>query len=197
MSKQMTPITEAELRSAVRRHLASLDHGQGARLAEELSVEHGAARVDLALIGETIDAFELKSDLDNFGRLHNQIHAYNRVFDHITIVTGVQLSAAALEHMPSWWGVMEATKTPDGTVMVAAVREAAPNPSQEPMSVAMLLWRDEAVEELEALTGEPVPKRSTRPQLHARLVEALSFSQLRSSVAKRLRERGPATAATK
>jgi hypothetical protein len=197
MTQSTDPITEAELRAAVRSHLEVLGRGRGTRLSEELQIEHGAARVDLVVIGDTIEAFELKSDLDNFSRLHNQIHAYNRVFDRITIVTGAQFSAAALAHMPPWWGVMAATKEQDGAVAVSALRGAAPNPSQEPMSVAMLLWRNEAMEELEACTGEPAPKRATRLQLHERLTEALSLTQLRNSVARRLREREKSTATMK
>jgi hypothetical protein len=190
-------ITEAELRGAVRRLLEGVVDGRDARIAEELQIEQGAARVDLAIIGDLLEAFELKSDLDNFGRLHNQIHAYNRVFDRITIVTGAQFSMAALTLMPSWWGVMQATRGPDESIEISVLRGATPNLTQEARSVAMFLWRNEAIEVLEAQTGERTPRRATRLQLHERLAEALSLSELRRTVTRQLLQREKTTTATK
>src|SRR5258708_893703 len=99
------PITEAELRHCVHSALTARAEAQGARVFQELQIEHGAARVDLALVSDRLEAFELKSDLDTLGRLHNQIHAYNRFFDRITLVTGPVFSEVARSILPGWWGI--------------------------------------------------------------------------------------------
>ena len=183
------PITERELRDHLRACLVVAAQGLDCRVVEELSIEQGSARVDLAVIGDTLEAYEIKSDLDDFGRLHNQIHAYNRVFDRITIVTGPQYVPAALELMPSWWGVIEAHRQDDGSLEFVARREAVPNLAQDARSVAMFLWRDEAIEVLESQTGASTPKRATRTQLHSWLAQSLSLAQLRRSVTRRLLDR--------
>jgi hypothetical protein len=118
--------------------------------------------------------------------LHNQIHAYNRVFDRITIVTGPMFSDAAVELTPKWWGVSVARRTTDGRLETQVLRSASVNTRQDPHSVAMLLWRDEAIEALASETGEAIHRRATRRQLHDRLASVLSFSTLRSYVTSRL-----------
>lgn len=187
------PITERELREHVRAELSSHVAASGGRLYEELAIEQGAARVDLAVVSDLLEAFELKSDLDDFGRLHNQIHAYNRVFDRITIVTGPKCSDAAVELMPKWWGVSVARRATDGRLVTQVLRSASVNTRQDPHSVAMLLWRDEAIEALESETGEVMHKRATRRQLHDRLATALSFAALRTYVTSRLLARDSTT----
>lgn len=180
------PISEKELRAHVREMLVARATTEGARMFEELQIEHGAARVDLALVGAELQAFELKSDFDNFSRMHNQIHAYNRVFDRITIVTGAVHAQAALSVVPSWWGVTCVSRTSSGSLSSQTLREAAHHNRQEPLSLAMLLWREEAAGALLAQAGKKVAKRATRPQLQSQLASALSLEVLRGIVSQAL-----------
>lgn len=181
------PITETELRVFVRDRLRVAS--PGARMFEELGIERGAARVDLALVGEGLEAFELKSDLDDFGRLHNQIHAYNRVFDRITLVTGAALSGAALDVMPRWWGIWSVRRLKNGGLSLKKVRPAADNPRQETRSLATLLWRDEAAAVLVTETGATPPKRASRAQLCESIGEHIELHSLRRHVARSLANR--------
>ena len=84
----MAPITEPELRSRLKEWLSPRMRGGGVRMFEEFGVERGAARIDLAVVARQLEAYELKSDLDTFSRMHNQIHAYNRVFDRLWLEIG-------------------------------------------------------------------------------------------------------------
>lgn len=186
MHAAIAPITEAELRAFVRESLSARASKPGVRLFEELGIEGGAARVDLALVADGLEAFELKSDLDNFGRLHNQIHAYNRVFDRITIVTGESLGSAALEVMPRWWGIWAVRRLKSGKLALRKVRDAVENPRQETRSLATLLWRDEAAQVLLDETGEAPPKRASHGQLCEWIAERVQLSSLRPHVARRL-----------
>lgn len=190
------PITEPELRAFVRAQLDAQVKELGGRVFEELGLERGAARVDLALVSDLIEAFELKSDLDNFGRLHNQIHAYNRVFDRITMVTGAALSAAAMEVMPSWWGIWAVRREPSGELALERLREPMAHTHQELRSLAEFLWRDEAMSLLLDEGGAP-SKRANRAELCEQIAARVELATLRRRVASRLIERQDAAAAAK
>lgn len=184
------PVTEIQLRQFLRRLLQARASKEDGRVYEEMVIEQGAARVDLVLVkAARLEAFEIKSDLDDFGRLHNQIHAYNRLFDRITMVCGPALAGAALEVLPPWWGVM--VFSPDSTNKLAAktLRAAGKNPLQERRSLAMLLWREEAHEVLVKHTGQPAAKRSTRRQLQDALAQSTDLSTLRRWVIQGLLQR--------
>jgi hypothetical protein len=186
MHAALQPITEPELRAFIRERLNERASAPGARMFEELGIERGSARVDLALVDEGLEAFELKSDLDDFGRLHNQIHAYNRVFDRITLVTGAMLSSAALDVMPRWWGIWAVRRLKNGNLSLKRVRDAADNPRQEIRSLATLLWREEAAAVLLDETGESPSKRASRAQLCESIAEQVQLQSLRRQVARRL-----------
>ena len=181
-------LTEPDLRVALRVHLGD-KMADDACLVEELSIEGGAARVDVAVIGSRLEAFEIKSDRDSFARLHNQIHAYNRTFDRITLVTGPAFAAAALEVMPSWWGVLAGARGDDGVPVFQCLRAARDNPRQEARSLAMFLWREEAAAALENRAGRPVAQRRTRSELQAALAQMLEVDELRAYVTRCLRQR--------
>jgi len=190
----MLPITESELRQLVRVALSTEAIKIGAHVCEELGVERGAARVDLALIGAQMEGYELKSDFDSLGRMHNQIHAYNRVFDKITLVTGPVFAAAAEELMPRWWGLMIAQRNEEGIAYLTERRAPTRNTTQDPYSLAMLLWKEEALSVLTAAQVKSSPKAS-RAQLCDQLVETLPLERLRESVARCLTERLSASVA--
>jgi hypothetical protein len=190
MHKSSAPVSELELRDLVRAHLDIRAQVLGQRVYEELAVERGSARVDLALAGEELEAFELKSDFDNFGRLHNQIHAYNRVFDRITIITGTSLLEAVLEVMPAWWGIWIVRRLEDGALVMEQLRQAGVNPSQDIRSLASMLWREEAVSLLEHEVGAQ-PKKASRAALCETIVQTFDLATLRRHVARRLVERRP------
>lgn len=183
MHAASTPISESELRSFIRERLTERVSLEGARMFEELGIERGAARVDLAVVHEGLEAFELKSDFDDFGRLHNQIHAYNRVFDRITLVTGSKLSDLALDVMPRWWGIWSVRRLKNGKLMLKKVRNAAANPGQDSHSLATLLWREEAAAVLQEETGEWPSKRASRAQLCNSLATKVQLPSLRRQVA--------------
>lgn len=193
MDSNTARITEAELRAGIKEMLAVRAEKEGARLYEELSIEKGVSRIDLALVGDRMEGFELKSDYDNFSRLHNQIHAYNRVFDRITIVTGSVSSEGALNVLPKWWGVVLAERDGVG-LKFKELRPACDNALQDPYSVATLLWRDEAIALLKESSSR-VPSKASSTQLYALMADNLPLEQIRTGVARLLLERGePVTA---
>lgn len=188
----MPPITEAELRARLRLWLSPYV-STGARVYEELGVERGAARIDLALIARGLEAYELKSDLDDFSRMHNQIHAYNRVFDRLWIVIGSSHVQTVLSIVPRWWGILVGQRTPSLSVEFEELRPAVENPYQDPASLASLLWRDEAIQVMRDHGLKPAG-RANRTQLSHLLADGLDLTALRDCVARCLLNRTVVTA---
>ncbi|HVZ17822.1 MAG TPA: sce7726 family protein [Terriglobales bacterium] len=190
MNPAVNCITEIQLRDALRAYLAtSLSGAVTGRIVEELGVECGTARIDVALITDRLLGFEIKSDLDTFDRLSNQVHAYNRVFDEITLVTGPALLDEAVRLLPSWWGVMVAECRPEGRTELSVVRAAEKNPIQEALSIAMLLWKPEALDALADHIGRHVPARWASAKVHAALAEVVPLQSLQRLVATKLTAR--------
>jgi hypothetical protein len=121
-----------------------------ALLVPEFAILRGASRIDLALIGDVIDGWEVKGDLDDESRLPRQVLAYNRIFDRVTLVASPRSAARCERLVPTWWGLSIATHGDIDTV-----REPGQNQSCEPAEIADLLWRDELVAAHLAVTGRP------------------------------------------
>ena len=155
-----------------------------ARLIPELGIEHGSARVDLAVVDESLDGFEIKSSRDDLRRLPGQMAAYGQVFDRMTIVLGAAHLEAARDSLPTWWGLMVAESS---TALICSERAALPNPMVDPHALAGLLWRTE----LEEALGPGVGRRGaqTAQALRSRLVSEVSIDELRGLVRDRLRNR--------
>lgn len=159
------------------------------RIIDELGLDHGAARVDVALVNGILHGFEIKSERDTLNRLPGQMPIYNSVLDRVTLVTCARHAEAVLQAVPSWWGVKVAEVGPRGGTWFHSLQRPRNNPSLQPLAIARLLWRDEALMLLEqigearGLVGKP------RATLYARLAEAAPLKLLRSYVRERLKKR--------
>jgi hypothetical protein len=183
-----SPITETAIRSALVERLRA-DRTPGHVLIEELGIENGAARVDLAVAGGLLEGFEIKSDLDTLDRLARQMHAYHRVFDTVTLVTTASYLEQAEQLLPRWWGLWEARPREDGAIGIEVRRQPTPHAHQDPQSLAALLWRDEAYEFLVEKRGPIIKARAPRHAIYQALAMQLSVDQIRERVIDTLRIR--------
>lgn len=188
MSSISAAVSEADLRGAMRRALGARAAVECGRVCEEFAVEGGAARIDLVVVADQLEGFELKSDHDSFRRLAEQMHTYNRVFDRVTLVTGSAFEEAARALMPRWWGLVVARHDALRGLELTYQRQALPNPAQDAHSLAMLLWREEAMEVLAQANDHP-PSRASRAVLHERLAALVPLPQLRAYVLQCLHAR--------
>jgi hypothetical protein len=188
MAARPDRLTEREIRAVA---LATLAETMvpGQLLVEELGVEHGGARVDLARIGAGLEGFELKSDFDTLDRLAHQMHAYHGVFDTLTLVSTDTFLVQAEKLLPAWWGLWRVARTSTCTLALEVVRKASVNPRQDPRSVVALLWRDEAALLLEKLSGTRMPANASRARLYDVLVDGTAADTLRREVVAALLER--------
>lgn len=159
------------IRTALRIYLSKLHaRDRKLRIVEEFGVEHGAARVDVAVVNGILHGYEIKSDRDTLSRLPEQMDAYNAVFDQVTLIVGKQHIYEAINLVPDWWGILIAKVAPDSSVRFTRIREAQENIGQCNLSIARLLWRGEALRILEEV-GQAVGLRS-KPR--ERIYEKLS-----------------------
>lgn len=183
-------MNDAQLRSAVRERLLRKYGGRpDTLLVEELGLRHGASRVDLALVNGCLEGFELKSDRDRLTRLARQADVYGTVLDRVTLVAGQRHVAHAFDLIPAWWGVVCVTRAKGDALRMILVRPAQENPGVDPLALAKLLWREEALRALArrgAAAGFLSARRST---LYERLSTILTLVELKGLVRSTLRGR--------
>lgn len=119
------------------------------RIIEELGIQHGIARIDIAVVNGTMHGYEIKSDQDTLKRLPEQMDIFNSVFDKMTLVVGKNHLYEAINMVPDWWGIMIAKVNVNGSVAFSRIRRTDFNKTQNSVSVAKLLWREEALRILE------------------------------------------------
>ena len=71
------------IREALRIKIQDDHKTDPALIIEELGVNHGSARADIAAVNGILHCYEIKSDRDTLLRLPGQIKAYNAVFDQV------------------------------------------------------------------------------------------------------------------
>ena len=144
--KNIVPTNDLIIRSALKKDLLNC-HAQDekVRIIEELGIQHGTARVDIAIINGIMHGYEIKSDLDTLQRLPEQMDVFNSVFDKMTLVVGKNHLYQAINMVPEWWGIIIAKINNNGSVILNVIREEEFNKNQDNVSVASLLWREEAL----------------------------------------------------
>lgn len=149
-SKNFQFTNDKLIRTALKEKL-EIEHRNDSRLKiiEELGVSHGTARVDIAVVNGVIHGYEIKSDMDTLQRLPEQMNIYNSVFTQMTLVVGKNHLYEAINIIPDWWGVTVAKLDTNGSVVFNCIRKAGNNLNQDSVSMARLLWKDEALELLE------------------------------------------------
>jgi hypothetical protein len=158
-------------------------------ILHEVGLCQGAVRVDLAVVNGSFNGYEIKSEADTLARLPGQRAVYSRTLDFVTIVTCDKHTKAARQAVPRWWGIWSALSTEQGLAL-REIRTPSRNPRLDARAVAELLWREEALEELEKLGAANGLRSKPRPVLWERLSSELPIDELRAIVRRRLKTRG-------
>ncbi len=157
-------------------------------IVDELGVEEGSFRVDVAVVNGSLHGYEIKSAIDTLVRLPGQLASYGRVFELMTLVASRRHADAASGLVPSWWGVVIADAE-DEAVVLTEERAPSPNPSVDPYAVAQLLWRDEALELLKERGLARGLRSKPRRELWVALAVGVERDDLCAVVRERLRRR--------
>lgn len=183
-------IKDEDLRAiALRRLFLRAQQCTDTLVLQELGLAHGASRVDIAVINGHIRGVEIKAEADTLDRLPRQVLAYGLVVDHATLLASERHLPAALELLPSWWGVICARRVANGSIVFRRLREERVNRETDAVSLARLMWRDEVHAVLSGMGCEPRLLREPRAALYAELARRLPKAQLAALVRLTLKNR--------
>jgi hypothetical protein len=152
------------------------------KIIEELGLQHGSIRIDIAVVNGIMHGYEIKSDCDTLARLPEQIQTYNAIFDKVTLVVGSKHFISAFKMLPDWWGVKTVRINKGGIVSFNPIRRPKNNPAQHAVSIARLLWKQEAINKLENLGKADGVRSMPREVAYQRLAESIELRALKKHV---------------
>lgn len=173
---------DRDIRPALRTYLRA----PGDVLIEEMGVCGGQVRVDLAVVGDTLDGYEIKSDRDSLRRLAGQVDLYGRVFERMTMVVGPRHFEAVLRTVPASWGLLLVDEALD----LSPVRQARLNEAVDSRYLVELLWLEECMALLEAHGAARGVRGKPRRDVWGRVCERLTTKDVAAAVRDALRRRG-------
>jgi hypothetical protein len=183
-------MNDLEIRQNFHKKRLRRQHAQKDTLViDELGLNHGKSRADIAVINGHFVGYEIKSNNDSLRRLKEQVKSYNTVFDKISIVVGDRHINSVQNYIPHWWGVIISVRGPKGAINFDIIRKAQTNKNVDPISLARLLWRNEAEE---ILRQEKLPSRilrRPRETLYEHLVDKLNICELRKIIGEYFKKR--------
>jgi hypothetical protein len=156
---------------------------------DELGLNHGKNRADIAVISCHLVGYEIKSNSDSLIRLKDQIRSYNSIFSKAYIIVGNRYQDIIHKHIPNWWGIIVSARGNRNTINFHLVRKAYKNKQIQPISIARLLWRNEVVEILAKENISPKLLRQPRATLYEYLTSIFEISELEKMVIKYLKQR--------
>lgn len=159
-------------------------NGSNAEIFEELGVQHGTARIDFAIVNGIMHGYEIKSDRDTLERLPDQIKEFSSVFDELTLVVGKRYLYEAVHIIPDWWGIMVAKTDTDGDVVLQTIREPEKNKKPVGISIARLLWREEALHMLEERNKAEGLRYKPREFIYEKLAHEVDTDTLKKQVSE-------------
>lgn len=184
------PLRDSDVRQAAYRRL--LTHAQACPdtlVIDELGLDHGSCRIDIAVINGHIRGVEIKAEADNLKRLPRQVAAYGEVVDKALLIVDPKHLVSAMEMVPDWWGVMVVERGTTKGMKFRRVRAERVNKSIDPLVLARLLWKPEAQAILRGLGVSERELRAQRATLYAMLVDRLPLRRLAQVVRETLKAR--------
>jgi hypothetical protein len=176
-------MNDLEIRQNFHRKRLRRQHAQKDTLViDELGLNHGICRADIAVVNGHLIGYEIKSNNDSLRRLENQVESYNAVFDKISVIVGDRHFKSIQSHIPEWWGVIVSIRGPRGAVNFGTIRKAQTNKKVDPIAIARLLWRNEAEEILRQKNLPHRILRQPRAILYDYLVDEFNICELRKVV---------------
>lgn len=184
------PLRDSDIRQAAYRRL--LTHAQACPdtlVIDELGLDHGSCRIDIAVINGHIRGVEIKAEADTLDRLPRQVAAYSEVVDKALLIVDPKHLEPAMAMVPDWWGIMVAERGMTQGVRFRRIRAERVNKGIEPLVLARLLWRPEAQAILRGLGVSERELRAPRATLYQMLVDRLSMRKLAKTVRQTLKAR--------
>jgi hypothetical protein len=177
---------DPDVRALLKEYLENVHAGTGTVLLEELGLCQGDVRVDVVAVNGELSGYEIKSPSDTLARFPNQCKIYSRVVDRAWLVAPMKTLDKA--SVPSWWGQIAIFEL-DDRLALRVVKDADLNPSLDPLSLAKLLWRDEALEVLVNVGRARGVMTKSRTLIWKKLIASVKIDDLRAAVRAALKRR--------
>jgi hypothetical protein len=178
-------LRDCDIRPALRRMVRGSDASDTV-LIEELGLNRGSVRVDLAVVNGIMHAYEIKSDFDTLRRLATQADHYGRCFDRVSLVLGVKHLKEACTSVPKWWGIIHVTVGEEGP-RFQTVRKPRRNPARDARALIELLWRDQTLALLERIGAADGVRGKPRDVLWDRATQRLTLEEIAEAVRSHLK----------
>ena len=121
-------MNDQQIRNSFHHKYLHKHHEDSATLVvDELGLQHGKCRADIAVINGHLIGYEIKSDADSLKRLDNQIASYNLVFDYISVIVAVCHLEETTTIVPDWWGIISVAEGKRGAIYFKTVRRSTQN----------------------------------------------------------------------
>lgn len=165
---------------------AKYNNDPNTRIINELGINNGESRVDLAVVNGMIHGYEIKSDFDTLERLPRQITYYNKLFERMTIISSRKFYQQICELVPKWWGVKVISY--DGTRLIEK-RKGRKQTTQDKDCLLRLLWKKELEDFIDVIGYPKRMKKLKKHQLLEIFSEEADVSTIQQHVYKSLKNR--------
>lgn len=183
-------MNDSTIRRCFHCQVLSIDHACPKTLViDELGLNHGECRADIAVINGKLSGYEIKSNFDSLVRLKSQIRAYDAVFQTASIVIAPRHLRNVLRAVPVHWGIYICLPSADNGLTFWRARRESENTCPDPVAIARLLWRDEAAQILRSHGASGRLLKRPRAELYNQLADILDLSELRTQVIGALKNR--------
>lgn len=160
------------------------------RIIEEKQIAKSRADVMLVL-EEKLIGVEIKSDADTYARLARQVKDYNKFFDYNYVVVGSSHSKHIEEHVPEYWGIIEAISKEE-SVEFNVLREPEINKraqrTYKMKRKLSILWRPE-LSHIQEINGMPKYKQRSKDFVITKIMENVPWDLLHRQISEELFQR--------
>lgn len=160
------------------------------RIIEEKQIAKSRADVMLVL-EEKFIGVEIKSDADTYARLARQVKDYNKFFDYNYVVVGSSHSKHIEEHVPEYWGIIEAISKEE-SVEFNVLREPEINKraqrTYKMKHKLSILWRPE-LSHIQEINGMPKYKQRSNDFVITKIMEKVPWDLLHRQISEELFQR--------
>ncbi len=160
------------------------------RIIEEKQIAKSRADVMLVL-EEKLIGVEIKSDADTYARLARQVKDYNKFFDYNYVVVGSSHSKHIEEHVPEYWGIIEAISKEE-SVEFNVLREPEINKraqrTYKMKRKLSILWRPE-LSHIQEINGMTKYKQRSKDFVITKIMEKVPWDLLHRQISEELFQR--------
>lgn len=180
-------LKDKDVRKLLLRNLNDLyENDSNTRIINELGIDFGASRVDVAVVNGIMHGYEIKSDLDNLDRLPRQMEYYNKMFERMTIVTSKKHLNEILALVPKWWGIQVVSSCNNKLIVKRKGRYKKQNDKE---LLLKLLWKKDLEGFVDVLQLPKKFKNKKKNQLLKKFLEEADIEIVRKHVYYSLKSR--------